>query len=110
MNLKLSKKIWAWFSAQLRSWDPALARTPDERKLEQAVASTAAKFNLQYVEQAPVTGVDADIVIKFGGLSVCGINGVARTGIPQRTLARALEVHIRQLTDVDWEFELASSN
>lgn len=103
-------KIWKFLVSLVSDWDPAMYRTQEERALEKAVQDTAAVFNMGFVKQEPVVGVKADIVIKHAGLALCGINGVSTTGIPQRTLARAMETHIRQLTDVEWEFELASSN
>lgn len=103
IEFKWTKRAIAWF----KRWDPALFRSNAERELESAVLLTTERFNLRFVEQQPVTGVKADIVIKHGGLSICGISDVAKTGLPKRTLARALETHIRQLTNVEWEFELA---
>lgn len=103
IEFKWTKRVIAW----IKSWDPALLRSTAETQLEQAVFATAEKFNLQFVEQKPVVGVQADIVIKYCGLSLCGISGVSKTGLPPRTLARALETHIRQLTTTEWEFVLA---
>ena len=102
-ELKWTKRVIAWW----KRWDPAFFRSNAERELESAVLLTAERFKLRFVEPKPVVGVQADIVIRHGGLSICGVSGVANTGIPARTLARSLESHIRQLTTVDWDFEIA---
>lgn len=111
LKLPLTKKVFQWISGVWRDWDPALYRSSDEERLEEAVRQVAERFNLQYVPQHPIIGVVADIRFKMGGLSICGVNNVGATGIPARTLARCMESHIAQICkDLDWEFEIASEH
>lgn len=99
----LWKRLVKWLSA----FDPAMDRSQEDLELEQVAKEVAMRFGLEFVKQAPVVGVNADIVIERQGLPLCGITNVEVTGVPKRVMARAIETHIRQLTQVDWEFKAA---
>jgi len=91
----------------LAAFDPALARTRQERWVEAAARLTARQFNLTYVPAAPVVGVKADVVFNVGGLPICGINCGANNHIPPKVLARVVEPTMRSLTkSVNWEYSV----
>lgn len=100
---------WKWkalFAKLFSAFDPAMDRDQDDAALEQAVKEVAHKFGFEYVAQKPVVGVDADLVVERGGLALCGIAITTVTGVPLKVLARHIEAHICQRTDVDWAFRL----
>lgn len=91
----------------LAAFDPALARTRQERWVEAAARLTARQFNLTYVPAAPIIGVKADVVFNVGGLPICGINCGVNNRIPPKVLARVVEPTMRRLTkSVNWEYSV----
>lgn len=97
------KRLWKWL---FKTMDPAMDRVDEDLALEQAVKEVAQRFGLSYVPQQPLVGVKADIIIERQGLPLCGISGQSKTGIPKGVLARAIQTHICQLTDVSWDYQL----
>lgn len=95
------ESILNWF---VKTFDPAMRRTWEERQLEKATEIVARQLNLELVKAKPVRGVKAELVLSLNGLSVCGVNSSRTTGVPARVILREVESRVRAMTrGIDWE-------